>query len=75
MRGVGRKWKRSYSCQSDSVELKTPLTTPLIFYLHHEGKRGLSVENMQVSQQNNAEKRKKRETKWQSPQIVLCLLV
>ena len=26
--GVGRKWKRSDSCDSDSVALVTPLTTP-----------------------------------------------
>ncbi|MCG8404686.1 MAG: hypothetical protein MI923_05760 [Phycisphaerales bacterium] len=58
MRGVGRKWKRSYSCQSDYVELKTPLTIPPIFDLHHEGKRGLSVENMQVSQQNNTNEKR-----------------
>ena len=31
--GVGRKWKRSDSSDSDSVELKTPLTTP-IFNFH-----------------------------------------
>ena len=36
MRGVGRKGKRSYSCQSDYVELKTPLTTPPILDLHHD---------------------------------------
>ena len=60
MRGVGRKWKRSYSCQYDYVELKTPFKTPPIFDLHHEGKRALRAENMQVSQQNNAsEKRAK----------------
>ena len=57
-------------CRAEDTAYNSPY-----FYLHHEGKRGLSVENMQVSQQNNAEKRKKRETKWQSPQIVLCLLV
>ena len=26
--GIGRKWKRSDSSDSDSVELKNPLTTP-----------------------------------------------
>ena len=31
--GVGRKWKRSDSSDSDSVALVTPLTTP-IFYFH-----------------------------------------
>ena len=31
--GVGRKWKRSDSSDSDSVALLTPLTTP-IFYFH-----------------------------------------
>ena len=31
--GVGRKWKRSDSSDSDSVELMTPLTTP-IFDFH-----------------------------------------
>ena len=30
---VGRKWKRSDSSDSDSVELMTPLTTP-IFDFH-----------------------------------------
>ena len=31
--GVGRKWKRSHSYGPDSVELMTPLTTP-IFDFH-----------------------------------------
>ena len=31
--GVGRKWKRSDSSDSDSVALMTPLITP-IFYFH-----------------------------------------
>ena len=31
--GIGRKWKRSDSSDSDSVELMTPLTTP-IFDFH-----------------------------------------
>ena len=31
--GVGRKWKRSDSSDSDSVALMTPLTTP-IFDFH-----------------------------------------
>ena len=31
--GIGRKWKRSDSSDSDSVELMTPLTT-LIFDFH-----------------------------------------
>ena len=33
MSGVGRKWERSDSSDSDSVELMTPLTTP-IFDFH-----------------------------------------
>ena len=31
LRGVGRKWKRSDSSDSDSVSLITPLTTPIFF--------------------------------------------
>ena len=30
--GIGRKWKRSDSSDSDSVELMTPLTTLFFFY-------------------------------------------
>ena len=35
--GVGRKWKRSDSSDSDSVALMTPLTTPIFDF--HEVKR------------------------------------
>ena len=37
--GIGRKWKRSDSSDSDSVELMTPLTTPIFdfrFSLGHK---------------------------------------
>ena len=34
--GIGRKWKRSGSSDSESVELMTPLTTPIFVYVTPE---------------------------------------
>ena len=50
MSGVGRKWKRSDSSDSDSVALMTPLTTPIFDF--HQVKRSYDSAYDSVASEN-----------------------